>query len=97
MAAKNVPVGLGIQGSVNTVDPVTGDFLVLTRDREFYVFDPDTDTWTNQGYEAPMFTSRYKNSAVHGVVATPIVNYGINLFVSCQQGECSVWIYKHSE
>jgi hypothetical protein len=92
---KNAPVGLGPNQAIQTVDPVSGDYLVFTMSGRFYVYDILTDSWSQKSNSnVPIFVSREKQ--VHGVVATPVSTYGVTLFVRCDRGDCSVWLYKHS-
>jgi len=92
----DAPVPLGIQQSIVTVDPVSGEFLVFTNRSEFYAYDVTADRWRRIETSIPMW-SYYKNP-IHGVVATPISNYGVNLFVTCKKPRsCFVYLYRHSE
>jgi hypothetical protein len=91
----NAPVTIGVQSSIQTVDPVSGDYLVFTRNNQFYVYDVINDTWTQQSGSVPIWTTSYSN-AIHGVVATPVSTYGIVLFVTCNHSSCKVSLYKHS-
>jgi hypothetical protein len=90
------PVVLGPNHTITTVDPVSGDYLVFTMGRQFYVYDVIADSWDLQSASVPIWTSRYSGKDVHGVVATPVSTYGINLFVTCNGGDCRVTLYKHS-
>jgi len=92
------PIDLGIQNAIFTVDPVNGDYLVFTKNNEFYVYDVVTDSWTlkTTGSSVPIWTTVYSD-AVHGVVAGPIDTYGVNIFVTCNgSNNCKVNVYKHS-
>ena len=93
---KQTPIRVGIQATVFTVDPVSGDYLVFNMDRQFYKYDVTTDTWTRQSGTVPIYTSRYNGSDVHGVVATPVSTYGVTLFVTCNGSDCRVTLYKGS-
>ena len=92
------PIDLGIQDSIFTVDPVSGDYLVFTKNNQFYVYNVVTDAWTLKasGSSVPIWTTSYSD-AVHGVVAGPIDTYGVNVFVTCDgSNNCKVNLYKHS-
>lgn len=94
---RQAPVTLGVQSSIVTVDPISGDYLVFTEAGQFYVYKVATDTWTAQsGASAlPIWTTSYSN-AVHGVVAAPIATHGVTLFVTCNgSNDCRVNLYKH--
>src|SRR5438093_11426880 len=92
------PVAIGIQSSIFTVDPVSGDYLVFTSSNQFYVYNVVTDTWTLKasGSAVPIWTTSYADP-VHGVVGGPIDTYGVNVFVTCDgSNNCKVNLYKHS-
>jgi len=92
----SAPIDLGIQHSVNTVDPVSGDYLVFTKGGEFYVYDVLTDSWTRQPGTVPIWSNF--DPPVHGVVASPVGSYGVNIFVTANKNAetCKVNVYKHS-
>src|SRR5438105_2966147 len=95
---NDAPVNIGIQSSIFTVDPVSGDYLVFTSTNQFYVYNVVTDTWTLRasGSAVPIWTTQYADP-VHGVVGGPIDSYGANVFVTCDgASNCKVNIYKHS-
>lgn len=95
---QDAPVGVGIQASIITVDPVSGDYLVFTSNNYFYSYNVITDVWTlisSGGTSVPIWTTGYGNS-IHGVVAAPVSNYGVTTFVTCNFSACKVNLYKHS-
>lgn len=86
--------GSGYNG-VLTVDPVSGDYLVSTPagegDRTWHAYD----VMENAIGELP--TSPDIDLTNTGMVATPIADYGITLFVYCYGGTpCGVLAYKHA-
>jgi hypothetical protein len=86
--------GSGYNG-VLTVDPVSGDFLVSTPagygNRTFHVFDAIESQW------AELPTQPVIDLASTAMVATPIADYGVTLFVYCYGGTpCGVLAYKHA-
>lgn len=90
------PIGLGVQTSIVTVDPATGEYLIFTSSQQFYKYDIVNNSWKQQSGTVPIWTSSYGNS-IHGVVATSISTYNVNLFVSCNSGaNCTVNLYKNS-
>jgi hypothetical protein len=95
---KNAPVTFRILENVLTVDPVGGDFLLFTLNKEFYAYDVLTDTWTLQtGTVPPIYTTGVTGGAVACVIASPIPEYGINMFVSCNgANDCWVSLYKRT-
>ena len=95
---KNAPVNFRILENVLTVDPVGGDFLLFTLNKEFYAYNVLTDTWTLQtGTVPPIYTTGVTGGAVACVIATPIPEYGVNMFVSCNGStDCWVSLYKRT-
>ena len=96
---NNVPSNVTIyDGNANTghvtVDPVTGEYLVLTPGNlQMFRYNVSTDTW--QAMSQP--PSGIQNS---GIVGTPVSTYGVIIYASCgpSSGSCdgTLWVYKHS-
>jgi hypothetical protein len=82
-----------------TVDPVTGHYLVLTRDNEFWQFDArGSGTWTRiaSGSQVPPFVGYDDvHSTFHGV-ATTIGSYGVIMYTQWRGSGSKVWLYKHA-
>ncbi len=77
--------------SIVTVDPLSGQYLVLTAtDRQFYTYDVVTDMWRLQN------NPTQPNLSSHSIIATPISNYGVVMFVACRATTCRTYLYKHS-
>ena len=97
---KDSPVDLSCSGlaSLLTVDPVSGDYLVITSDGQFHAYDVLSDTWrTLPG--SNFFGSILGgsgNGAVWDVVATPISNYGVVMFSKDNMANSMVYLYKHA-
>jgi chitodextrinase len=91
---QDIPVsiydGSGWNGVV-TVDPVSGEYLVLTPPtREFHAYDVVSDTWRSDLTPPPA-------PGMNAVLGTPIATYGVNAFTHCDnRGSCGVWLYRHS-
>lgn len=83
--------------SLLTVDPVSGDYLVITSDGLFHIYDVLTDTW-RMGPGSSFFgsTKGGSNGAVWGVIAAPVSNYGVVMFAKDNLANSMVYIYKHS-
>jgi hypothetical protein len=101
-ALNPAPFDLGIPISVITVDPVSGDYLVLrTTGQGAYVwdqfdaFDIQTQTWTSRAGALPIASGTNLNT---GFVAAPISNYGVTLFLRYNGSNDTpkVFLYKHS-
>jgi hypothetical protein len=93
---NNAPIGVGIMQTVITVDPVSGDYLVLDVNKNFWIYDVTTDTWTKQPGMAPIFVF---GEPVFATVATPVSTYGVTMFLKCSPYDPvqrNVVLYKHS-
>lgn len=86
-------------GAITTVDPASGDYLVLTADKRFWKYNITTDIWIELpgGNNVPVFVNPPdgRDATVH-LVATPLKNYGVVMFAQWQWGENKVWLYKHA-
>jgi hypothetical protein len=91
------PFHVGIQwGAVFTVDPASGEYVVLRQNGQLYGYDVMSDYWRLLSQTAPVTTTTYDNP-IHGVVATPVGTYGVILFVTSNgPGQCRVTLYKHN-
>jgi hypothetical protein len=91
-AGKAAPVDLGIGRSLNVVDPVSGELLVLSRDKNFLAYHPGKDEWR----ELPTADRPMPKYAGHSVSAVPLSNYGVVLFFSSRPQGMRTYLYKHS-
>jgi hypothetical protein len=92
-AGKKAPVGLGIGQSINWVDPITGELLVLHKEGKFFAYSPDRDDWRSVSKVG--FPVMLKGSS-HHVIAAPISTHGVTfLFTSPARG-LKVYLYKHA-
>jgi len=92
---NNAAVGLGLTPARVTVDPVSGEYLVLNHDNSYYysifhAYDVIADTWKVLG--TPLTSGHSANSA--GVIAVPISTYGVTMFLA--NSPSRVFLYKHS-
>jgi hypothetical protein len=90
----DVPVAIydgSAWNGVVTVDPVSGDFLVLTPpSRQLHVYDVVSDTWRLGPHPPP-------DPGMDAVLGTPIAAHGVTAFTHCHHsGNCGVWVYKHA-
>jgi hypothetical protein len=88
-----------VTGTIFTVDPASGKYLVFGREKQVYEYDVATDTWTElKGAEPPIFTfgPDLKGSAVFGCVATPVSSHGVVMFVKYDGDKSKVFLYKHA-
>lgn len=92
-ARKPAPISVGINTAVISVDPVSGDFLVLHKDDQFLSYNPSADVWKELKTEGMPFAM--KNSSFD-VVATPVANYGVTLFLTAERKGLKVCLYKHA-
>jgi len=97
------PVQLGYinRGTVTTVDPVSGDFLIFSGDGKFTSFNIQTGTYTLESdCTAPVQTCPSPASPAAGtmwcVFATPIANHGVTMFVKLDAFVPKVFLYRHA-
>ena len=95
-------------GSVVTVDPVSGDFLVMvggsgiSGSDSFWRYDITTDKWTQLSSNIPPF-SGYPSGAPIDMsfftAAVPINTYGVVMVIQYDDTKAgnNVWLYKHAQ
>jgi hypothetical protein len=93
---KNAPISLGVHYSVFTVDPVSGDFIVLAPGKRLLKFDVQSDTWSELPYATLMDPAQISDSVVTGIVATPVSNYGVIVFLKYSTDTSNVLVYRHA-
>jgi hypothetical protein len=78
------PVAFGINESVSTVDPVSGKLVLVCADLVVRVYDPATNSWSTDTAPPAGFWSDsiYSEGEVMGIVATPIHDYGVTMFIT---------------
>jgi hypothetical protein len=78
------PINFGIINSVSTVDPVSGKLLLVCFDQVVRVYDPATDTWSTDTVPPTAFWSDsiYQEGEVMGILAAPIYDYGVTMFLT---------------
>jgi hypothetical protein len=103
---SDAPFPLRVIQSVVTVDPISGDHIVLGGgDGEFggemWVYDVVTDSWSRQPDSFPAFFN--ERGIADLLIAGPIDSYGVIMFVKhaaprsgSGEAEAQVWLYKHS-
>lgn len=83
-----------------TVDPVSGDYLVLNRENRFYKFDVTDGAqgrWTQigSGSAVPPFVGYDGVHATFHSVAVSIDTYGVIMVPQWRNGGSKVFVYKH--
>jgi hypothetical protein len=91
----NPPTHLGIATSVQTVDPVSGKYLIFGGNGVYYEFDIMNDSWKSLGSNAPFFDLG-PDGPSFGTIAAPISTYGVIMFANYNFSNSDVWIYKHA-
>jgi len=95
------PFGLGVAQSVISVDPVSGNFLIL-RDMgagngQFWQYNVVTDVWTQLPPPPISVLSVLASGAIgDGLIATPISTYGVVMYLKFVFSSSRVYLYKHS-
>src|SRR5687768_15998299 len=92
----DAPFPLSVNEAIVTVDPNSGDYLLLGGDGRFVTFDPMTQMQLEQPGEVPWFTE----NPVDLTIAGPVASYGVVMFVKHfaigLDGSAEVWIYRHA-
>ena len=87
-------------GSVFTLDPVSGDYLVFTADENVWQYDPVAapgGVWTPVvGPRPPFLDIGPDEPSIFGCVATPVPTYGVTLFLKYDGSDSKVFLYKHT-
>ena len=92
-ALKPAPVEVGINTTAITVDPVSGDLLVLHKDGKFFACNPTRDNWREIQTDGMPFAMK---GSSFDVVATPVSTCGVVLFFTAQAKGLKVCLYKHA-
>jgi hypothetical protein len=89
----DAPEVVGVNASVFTVDPVSGNFLLFTKTGNFYEYQTEKNIWVSLSSQSVPFWSAKDNKTLFRV-AIPVTNYGVIVFLG--DGPRTVWVYKHS-
>lgn len=88
--AASSPAALGQSGSVQSVDPNTGNLLLFSSDNQIYEYDPSTNSWASRG------SHPLNGSYDFMAAAAPIPEYGVVFAVKYDFGNSKVYLYKHT-
>jgi hypothetical protein len=93
----NGPFSMGNRSAIVTVDPASGEYLVLRDANSFYAYDVPSDTWHKLPGNIPhLFTFGYYDPInIFACVATPLWDLGAVIFVKQKGGTAKVVVYKH--
>lgn len=91
------PVNLGINTSSLSVDPVSGNFLVMTNGSStMREFNPDgTGSWSTISTTIPSAISAL-NGPGDGNVSASVTTYGVIMYVKYTSSGTVVYLYKHA-
>ena len=89
----DAPVGLGVGTSESrvSVDPVSGDYIVVKPNRQMYAYNVVNDQWTTLGVTFPSGLS-----PTDGTIEASIDTYGVIMFIHYDYSNSAVYLYKHS-
>jgi hypothetical protein len=95
---NDAPISLTVNSTIHTVDPVSGDYLIFAGNGVHYSYDVADDQWQQLHTNPPIYGTPDWNGTVFGIVATSLINYGVNLFVKCYRygTNATVFLYKHT-
>ena len=93
------PIEIGAQSfaGILTVDPVTGDYLVITVDAQFWQYDVVRDAWTQLSASVPHIAEHSASTKTDSLIASPISTYGVVMVVQWRDSGSKVWLYKHEQ
>lgn len=92
---QKAPIDLLVSDTVTTVDPISGDYLILAPGLTLYAYDVMEDQWRIADADPPV-RGVYEGSAFD-MIASPVPNYGVTLFViQADWYDGEVWLYKHA-
>ena len=95
-AAAPAGVRLDIRASVITVDPATGDYLVMTDGAGFWQYDAVANAWRQIAASTPL-EDYGQDTPLASAVATPVGNYLVVMVAQHRvSGDSKVWLYKHA-
>jgi hypothetical protein len=92
----NAPFEVGIHQTIITIDPVSGRYIVIANGNKFYEYDISNDNWRSLGGPIPPLDWGRGVPPVTGIIATPVSNYGVIMFVTFNFTNSKVHLYKHS-
>jgi hypothetical protein len=97
--AEEAPFPLLVNRANVTVDPLSGDFIVLGGGDEMWVYDAIADEWSLQPGALPASLTA-GDGLGDLMISGPIDSHGVILVVKHigigDSGEAEVWLYKHS-
>jgi hypothetical protein len=93
---KDAPIDLGVHSTVFTVDPVTGDYIVLAKGKRLFKYDVILDTWSSLPYPAILDPAQIDDTIISAIVATPVSNYGVIMFIKYSTKGSGVFLYRHA-
>jgi hypothetical protein len=92
-----IEIGTHSYDGILTVDPVSGDYLVITVDAQFWQYDVVRDMWTQLSALVPHFAAYFASTKTDNLIASPISNYGVVMVVQWLPSGSKVWLYKHQK
>jgi hypothetical protein len=87
----DAPVGIGINQSVVTADPVSGNFLVFSSNGSIHEYNPATNMWSLLSGPPHTLVNRYGDLES---VAIPIPNHGVVMVLKADGDQSKVYLYK---
>jgi len=89
---RPAPVEIGINTTVVTSDPVSGDFLILHKDDRFFSLNATTDAWQELSMKGLPFAMQ---GSPFDVIATPLPDHGVTFFFTAASKGPKVCLYRH--
>ena len=96
---QNTPFNLRVGNTVFTPDPISGNFVVVQWDSNtqaggFYEYDVVNDAWTLLDPNPPVSAF---GGPVGDLVAAPISNHGVIMYLKYYFDQTKVFLYKHQQ
>ena len=88
----NAPVGLGVGTNESriSVDPISGDYIVLRSNQRMYSYDVINDDWTELSVQYP------SGNPTDGTIEASITDYGVIMYIHYDYDKSAIYLYKHS-
>ncbi|MCE9530564.1 MAG: hypothetical protein K8T89_05455 [Planctomycetes bacterium] len=87
---REAPAIFGIGRAIITCDPVSGNFLIFASDDRVHRYDPVADSWNEVKTESPLA----QKGTSHRILAIPIAEHGVIMFVTAPGKGGKVWLYR---
>ena len=92
---KDAPLTLSLPSMEFSVDPVSGEYLVINSSKSFRAYNVVTDSWRTLSAPPASIWNTQGQDVMH-IAAVPVSTYGVIMYVTCDGPDCRVNVYKHA-